>query len=149
MYSRTEEERLSYIQRSRQLQIEAQEANNNEDEQSIKLPSSFIGSQAWASEQTADSMALGRAFGKPSFFCTMTFNPNWPEVQQRLLPGQSPSDIPNVCNRAFKYRLERVLKLLRTRFGNTLYLIKVIEFQKRGFPHAHIVFKVATSFISL
>jgi len=102
-----------------------------------------MGSQAWASEQTADSMVLGKAFGKPSFFCTMTFNPNWPEIRERLKYGQSVSDLPFLINRVFKHRLERVLRVLRTRFGEKKYLIKVVEFQKQGLPHAHILIKVS------
>ena len=91
-------------------------------------------------------MALGRKFGKPTFFMTMTFNPDWPEVRSRLLPGQTALDIPMVVTRAFKYCLEKVLHLLRTQFGHKKYLIKVIEFQKQGFPHAHILLKVTSTY---
>ncbi|KAG2743144.1 hypothetical protein P692DRAFT_20850601 [Suillus brevipes Sb2] len=144
MYSRTEEQRLAYISQQRKLRAEELQDEQPEEEfnASIKLPASFVGSRAWTSEQTADAMALGRKFGKPSFFCTMTFNPDWQEVRARLRPGQSASDIPIVVARVFKSRLEKVLHVLRTRFGEKKYLIKVIEFQKRGFPHAHIIFKV-------
>lgn len=151
MYSRVEEERLAYISRERHHQL-LQERQQHADDESdngdwnndIHLPASFVGSRAWASEQTADSLALARMYGKPSFFATMTFNPNWPEVTARLLPGQTASDIPVVCARVFKLRLQAVLRLIKTRFGHILYLIRVIEFQKRGFPHCHMVFKVCT-----
>jgi hypothetical protein len=72
----------------------------------------------------------------------MTFNPDWREIQQHLLPGQTASDLPVVVARVFKSRLEKVLHILRTSFGDVKYPIKVIEFQKRGFPHAHIIIKV-------
>lgn len=90
-----------------------------------------------------DAMALGRKYGKPTFFCTMTFNPDWPEIRECLLPGQSASDIPTIVARVFKSRLEKVLQVLHTSFGTKKYMIKVIEFQKRGFPHAHIIIKVS------
>jgi len=82
MYSRTEEQRLAYISQQRKLHAEELQDQQPEEEfnASIKLPASFVGSRAWTSEQTADAMALGRKFGKPSFFCTMTFNPDWHEV---------------------------------------------------------------------
>jgi hypothetical protein len=150
MYSRTKEERLSYISRERRFHNEELQQTHNEDVEfhpDIKLPSSFVGSHAWTSEQAADAMALGRKFGKPSFFCTMTFNPDWPEIKSRLLPGQTASDIPVIVARVFKSRLEKVLHVLRTRFGEKKYLIKVIKFQKRGFPHAHIIIKVNISYI--
>lgn len=150
MYSRTEEERLSYISRERRFHNDELHDMHDEDIEfhpDIKLPSSFVGSHAWTSEQAADAMALGRKFGKPSFFCTMTFNPEWPEIKSRLLPGQTASDIPVIVARVFKSRLEKVLHVLRTRFGEKKYLIKVIEFQKRGFPHAHIIIKVSLYYI--
>jgi len=147
MYSHTEEQKLAYIARERRFREHelhaANESLEDEFEPTIKLPASFVGSHAWTSEQASDAMALRRKYGKPTFFMTMTFNPDWPEVQSRLLPGQTAFDVPIVVARTFKSRLEKVLHLLHTRFGEKKYLIKVIEFQKRGFPHAHILLKVS------
>ena len=149
MYSRTEEQKLAYIARERRFHEhelhDNEHPSEDEFEPTIRLPASFVGSHAWTSEQAADAMALRRKFGKPTFFMTMTFNPDWPEVRSCLLPGQTAFDIPIVVARTFKNRLEKVLRLLRTRFGEKKYLIKVIEFQKRGFPHAHILLKVSIS----
>jgi hypothetical protein len=152
MYSRTEEERLAYITRERrrhaeEMRDDEEPRDEEEFECNIKLPASFVGSRAWTSDQTADAMALGRKYGKPTFFCTMTFNPDWAEIKSRLRPGQTATDIPVAVARVFKSRLEKVMHVLRTRFGSKKYLIKVIEFQKRGFPHAHIIIKVC-SFVS-
>src|SRR5581483_8624305 len=68
-------------------------------------------------------------------------NPQWPEILSQLLPGQEVSDIPAVVCRAFRGRLHRLKAFLRKRFGGLLYEISVVEFQKRGLPHAHIVVK--------
>jgi hypothetical protein len=76
----------------------------------------------------------------------MTCNRDWPEIVCRLLPGQTAYDVPVVVARVFKQRLQCLLDILDTKFGKLLYVIHVIEFQKRGFPHAHIVVKV--SFLS-
>jgi hypothetical protein len=73
---------------------------------------------------------------------TMTCNPEWPEIVSQLRPGQTAADIPMVVARVFKARLDQLLQLLRTKFGDVIYSIRVIEFQKRGFPHAHIIIKV-------
>ncbi|THH15989.1 hypothetical protein EW146_g4564 [Bondarzewia mesenterica] len=147
MYSRVEEERLSYISREwqHQAEVEAERSPSPDDGAKCKLslPASFVGSRAWASEETADSMALGRCYSKLSFFCTMTFNPNWLEVRAHLTYSQSASDIPFIIAHVFKARLDAILHILRTRFGKKLYLIKIVEFQRRGFPHAHIVFKIS------
>jgi len=121
----------------------AQDTDQSGDSSSIdiELPASFLGSRKWALEETADSLALAYAYGKPSYFITMTCNPEWPEIQDRLQPGQNVSDIPVVA-RAFKIRLQCLLQIIQTRFGHLVYMVKVIEFQKCGFPHAHIIIKV-------
>lgn len=153
MYSHTEEQWLAYILQEHWFhghEVHANDAiaagnndNNEEDfHPDIKLPASFVSSQAWSSEQTTDAMALSQNFGKLTFFCTMTFNPDWPEVQECLEPGQSISDIPIVVAWVFKSWLEKVLHLLLMCFGAKKYMIKVIEFQKCGFPHADIIIKV-------
>lgn len=151
MYSRMEEEQLSYILRERKFCADEvrdaieRDADEEQMDSAIKLPASFIGSCAWTSEQTADAMALGHKYGKPTFFCTMTFNPDWSEICECLWPGQSASDIPIIVARVFKSRLEKVLHVLQSSFKTKKYMIKVIQFQKRGFPHAHIIFKVRWS----
>lgn len=142
MYSRIEEEHLGYIRRGRLSRAHQVDPSIDDSSINIELPASFLGSRRWASEETADSLALGREYGKPSYFITMTCNPEWPEIKARLKPGQSASDIPVIVARAFKIRLQRLQNLLRKKLGHLRYMIKVIEFQKRGWPHAHIIIKV-------
>ncbi|KAJ6038891.1 hypothetical protein N7460_007608 [Penicillium canescens] len=107
-----------------------------------KIPAGFMGSRAWASDQVADSLAIARQLAKPSLFLTMTTNPNWPEIQSQLLPGQHFTDIPAVVCRAFHGRLCGLKAFMREKFGGLLYEICVTEFQKRGLPHAHLVVKL-------
>ena len=147
MYSRIEEERLNFIRISKKtISQTAALANVNEeddDEQAnVTLPASFMGSRKWASEQTADSLALARTYGPPSFFITMTCNPEWPEIKSRLLPGQDACDIPDVVARVFKNRLQRLIHILKTKMGTVTYMTSSNEFQKRGLPHSHIVLQV-------
>jgi hypothetical protein len=95
--------------------------------------------------ETADALALAWEFGPPTFFITMTCNSDWPEIVTRLRPGETAYDIPIIVARVFKQRLHRLLDLLNTKFGPVSYIVHIIEFQKRGFPHAHIVIKVILS----
>ena len=143
MYSHIEEEHLAFIRRSLLTQHnQGNDINPHDTIQNIELPASFMSSRKWASEHTADSLALARVYGPPSFFITMTCNPDWPEIKAYLQHGQKPCDAPAILVRAFKLRLQRLLRILRTKFGKAIYIIKVIEFQKRGLPHGHIVMKV-------
>ena len=49
---------------------------------------------------------------------------------------------PIIVAHALKRCLQRLLEILDTKVRTVVYLIYIIEFQKRGFPHAHFVLKV-------
>jgi len=46
-------------------------------------------------DRQQDTMTYGRKFGSPDLFITIMCNPNWPEIQNNLLPGQKPKDHPD------------------------------------------------------
>jgi hypothetical protein len=48
-----------------------------------------------------DAMAIVAHEGTPSLFITMTCNPEWPEIQSELLPGQKWPDRPDLVARVF------------------------------------------------
>ena len=67
------------------------------------LPRTITGSRYY-SECFQNSMTVVRQMGKPDYFITFTTNPNWPEIQEALLPGEKPSDRPDICARIFKLK---------------------------------------------
>ncbi|KAK1948722.1 hypothetical protein LY78DRAFT_35983 [Colletotrichum sublineola] len=78
MYSRIKETNLDYLRRARLMQSSALDQTTDNILPELlrnRLPATFIGSQALASDQVADSLALARHFGKPTFFITITTNP--------------------------------------------------------------------------
>ena len=79
--------------------------------------------------------------GKPDLFITFTCNPRWIEIQQELLSEQTANDRPDICCRVFRLKLKELLNDLYKIeiFGCVNGRIHVIEFQKRGLPHAHIL----------
>ncbi len=81
----------------------------------------------------------------PVFFVTITCNPNWIEIQVNLLPGQSASDRPDLCNRVFHEKVSIALRMIKngTLFGVMMTILHVVEFQKRGLPHVHVAVRVA------
>jgi hypothetical protein len=87
-----------------------------------------------------DSMAVIRAHGKPDLFITMTCNPNWPEIKNELIESQNAHKL-TIIARVFKIKLKCLLDDLFNKkiFGKTKAHMYVIEFQKRGLPHAHIL----------
>ena len=105
------------------------------------LPSSYIGGARHMHGIFQDSMAIARYFKKIDLFITMTANPNWPEVQRELFPGQEPSDRPELIARVFRLKKEALLHDIAKNgiFGRPVAKIYVIEFQKRGLPHMHLL----------
>jgi len=58
---------------------------NMEENENVYLPASFLGLHCWASEQVSDCLAIAAALGNPTFFVTMTCNPQWLEITSQLL----------------------------------------------------------------
>ena len=76
----------------------AQEQNRmGKTGQHVVLPSTYKGSPRHMKQLCVDSMAIVGARGKPSFFITMTCNPNWPEIQDNLPDGRSAHHCPWIC----------------------------------------------------
>ena len=107
------------------------------------LPPSFVGGPSDNYAKYQDAMTSVLHHGGPSAFITMTANPRWPEVLRSLPFAQSPSDRFDVIARVFHAKLNELLEDLKTVFGRCVACVHVIEFQKRGLPHAHIVIILA------
>ena len=105
------------------------------------LPSTYIGSPRDMQQRYADSMALVRNFGKPDIFLTFTCNPAWPEITRELPFGQKAHHHPRLCARVFNLKLEELKRDLLEQhvLGKVKAYTYVIEFQKRGLPHAHML----------
>jgi hypothetical protein len=92
-----------------------------------------------------DAMAIVGYYGKPDLFITFTCNPKWPEVTRELLPYQTAADRPDLTARVFRMKLWELLKDLCINhwFGKVIAYVYVVEFQKRGLPHVHILLILA------
>ncbi|XP_021967368.1 uncharacterized protein LOC110862486 [Folsomia candida] len=107
----------------------------------IILPSTFQGSRRNMNQNYQDAMSIVRKFGKPDLFITMTCNPKWFEITANLEDGQKPENRPDLVARVFNVKLRSMLEDLTKKcvLGHVLAKVHVIEFQKRGLPHAHIL----------
>jgi hypothetical protein len=85
-------------------------------------------------------MARVCKFGKPDLFVTFTCNLKWIEVTDAFLSQQIAKDHHELVARVFNLKLDTLLKDIKDGvLDNVIVKIWVIEFQKRGFPHAHIL----------
>ncbi len=150
-YAKAELQRLQWV-RSHQKEIRADkykgllDAVNENDGvnagQKVILPPTVTGSPRWYAESFQNAMALVRKHGKPDVFITFTTNPQWPEIQSSLLPGESPHDRPDICDRVFKIKHTDLLHNTLLKYqalGKVKAYTSMIEFQKRGLPHSHIL----------
>jgi hypothetical protein len=149
-FARIEAERLDW-HRNNQKSVRAELYHNLADHvygdddgrvgRKVILASSFLGGPRNQNQRFHDAMAIVRDRGKPSLFVTFTCNPNWPEILQSLLPGQQPHDRPDLSTRIFHAKFKQLMHDLTVDhvLGPVCAHLAVIEFQKRGLPHAHIL----------
>lgn len=153
-YVKVERDRIEYCKNNQKklraetyknLQESLQQRANARVGKIVILPSSFIGSPRNMLQNYQDAMAIVRKFGKPDLFITMTCNPKWQEIEENLLPGQSTSDRPDLVARVFNIKKEHLLHMITEEelFGKVIAWVYVIEFQKRGLPHIHLLVTLA------
>lgn len=107
----------------------------------VVLPASFIGGPRDMKARYQDAMALVQNLGKPDLFITVTCNPDWPGIKENLFDGQPAQNRPDIVSRVFNAKLKNICDEIFKKgiFGKTMGHTHVIEFQKRGLPHAHIL----------
>lgn len=109
--------------------------------QRIILPSTFCGNPCDMYQRYQDAMTLVQTYGKPNLMLTMTCNPNWKEIKEQLVPGQSPQHRPDLITRIFRSKFEELKKDFVDRgvLGRVCSYSYVIEYQKRGLPHVNML----------
>lgn len=109
--------------------------------QKIILPSHHTSSPRWYHERYKDALQIAFKKGTPSLFITFTCNDEWKEIQNALGKHQHAKDRPDIVCRVFRLKLKQMLKEIVKKqiFGKVIGYCYVIEFQKRGRPHAHIL----------
>jgi hypothetical protein len=110
------------------------------------LAASYTGGPRHLKNCAISALTVVSDSGGPTLFITVTVNPYWPEILEMLLPGQTAYDRPDIVVRVFFRKLKKLLNKIRRGdyFDGMLveYMMRVIEYQHRGFPHAHIVVKL-------
>ena len=133
--------------------IESKEKKKAPDSRPIFMPASVPGSPAHQKREIRNGLSIFARKGNPHMFITFTGNAKWPDfiaAVKAQVPGIADDDInailfPDLMARVFRKRLAECEKDLRSGkiFGDKMcYIQRVIEFQKRGMPHAHICLRL-------
>ena len=107
----------------------------------VILPSSFSGSPRAMQQNYQDAMAIVAKYGKPDLFVTYTCNPNVHDIVSNLRQGEHKEHRPDLVSRVFHLHLAELLRDIKDRhiLGVPVAHVHVIEFQKRGLPHCHLL----------
>ncbi|XP_017255741.1 uncharacterized protein LOC108225401 [Daucus carota subsp. sativus] len=109
----------------------------------VILPAGFVGSKRYMQQNFQDALAVCRHVGHPNIFLTMTCNSMWDEIQRMMtfLPGCIPANSPDIISRVFRLKLEQLTTDIKKKahFGTCIGVMYVVEFQKRGLPHVHML----------
>jgi len=110
----------------------------------IILPATYAGGPRAMQQNYLDAMSIVKKYGKPDFFITMTASPTWPELTKNLRKGETAATRPDLMARVFHLKLRALLdELLKKQvLGKPLAYTWVVEFQKRGLPHLHMLLVV-------
>ena len=87
-------------------------------------------------------MAIVATKGKPAFFITIIMDPKCPKVMVQIEPDQTPYDRPDIICQVFDLKKKNILAYIsRENYIEKIDgKVAVIEFQKWGVPHCHMVF---------
>ncbi|XP_021985438.2 uncharacterized protein LOC110881517 [Helianthus annuus] len=109
----------------------------------IVLPSSFIGGPRYMYKHYQDALAICRVHGNPQYFITFTCNVKWPKIERYMarFPSLKAQDRPDIIARVFQRKVKSIMNFLKTNkpFGDVAADLYMIEFQKRGLPHCHLL----------
>ena len=110
------------------------------------LSQSLHGSRRHLRSLACNALDIVAQRGKQTLFVTVTCNPMWPEIVEALGKNMTAFERPDIVDHVFKLRLDALLDNIRRGkyFGGhkSVYIIRVVEYQHRGMPHAHIVLKL-------
>ncbi|XP_073317222.1 uncharacterized protein [Primulina huaijiensis] len=107
----------------------------------VILPTSFIGGPRDMRKRYMDAIALVQRYGKPDIFLTITSNPNWPEIKALCPPSDEIQNRLDLISRIFHAKIQVLRDELfkKNIFSHVIAYTSVIEFQKRGLPHAYFL----------
>ena len=152
---RIQEDRLLYLRfnynPNRRLASRSAASSHTAGAGRVILPSSFSDGPRKKRQLVADAMYIYRRLGAPTFFITITMDSKWHEVRRHLHPGQTAYDRPALTCRVFERKVDAIIKWIEQggvmatvvdpEDSSMVYRMHVVEFQKRGLPHVHLVIK--------
>ena len=120
VYCKIEIERLNYHRRlcdrlrSKKYNVLLEHAALNDVNvgRGTILSASYQGGKLWLAQKRQDALCYVQYYGNPTIFLTLTTNPEWPEIVDNLLPGETAIDRPMLTNKVFELKHKHLIHLL-------------------------------------
>lgn len=105
------------------------------------IPPSLTDSDSYWHQASEKCFNLSCIYGPPSFFLTVSMNPYWIEAKALKRSNGNFSDSAMISI-IFKTKLQTLLRYIQDKntIGKVNSYVYRIKYQKRGLPHAHILF---------
>ena len=122
------------------------EGPSSRDKKKIYLTESVHGGRMHLKNISQNALSVLAEYGAPTGFLTFTTNSNWDEILENICEDQDGFVRVDVTSKVFKGKIYNAINNLKAGkyFGGAVpvYIILVFEWQERGLPHCHIVFKL-------
>ena len=113
------------------------EVGNKPYTQKTFLGDHHTGSPRHLAKLASDSLTIVSELGKPTVFITLTVNPQWPEIQQMLLPGQTAYEREDIVNQV-------CFRSIIFLFMQSYVVLLIVRFLNNGFQHYYITCVMVT-----
>ncbi|POM62511.1 Helitron helicase-like protein [Phytophthora palmivora] len=120
--------------RSRDTGVDSTKPEAENIGRKVIIHPTITGGSPYMYQRFLDAMAIVRETGAPNQFITMTCNPNWPEIKENLRPERR-----NLTDRTLLRKLKTLNKDLDQGLLGIVVARVLVEYQKSGLPHAHIL----------
>ncbi|PYI28513.1 hypothetical protein BP00DRAFT_480975 [Aspergillus indologenus CBS 114.80] len=107
----------------------------------VILPSGFVGSPCYMQQLFPDAMAIVQVYDLLLLFITITANSYWPEITNKLLPGQTADSCPDLTARVFELKKRELIGQIKDKsiFGPAPARFWTLEYQKCGLPYCYLI----------
>ena len=115
------------------------------------LPDSFVRSPAWYARRMENALFTLSTLGPYDYFITLTASPSWAPVRTLAAAADvSPGEDVVAVAQVFHAKMKELFKWMKQNSvelfgGPTQALLFTVEWQKRGLPHIHSLWKFHTS----
>ena len=126
--------------------IDCDDGPTQRDKKKIYISDSVHGGRIHLRNISQNALSVLSEYGCPTGFLTLTTNVNWDEIDENIFEDQDGFVRVDVTAKVYKGKLYNFIHNLKAGkyFGGRVpvYILFVFEWQERGLPHCHLVFRL-------